>query len=255
MNQIVNERPGHVDGGPQSNRISRRSERRRADDSGDGPFTNPVCAACTNPSKVHRQRCSGEETVSFVSSYISSESVWPPGMPAAGARPRASTRRPRSGASRPKAPRAPSRSHPGTRGGRVTAGERGVGGGGVAVVAAAASVDVLLETRTTSHGWGPRRKAARRPRSSFCSLRPLPAGGPGAFPPAVLPVGRDTRLQKMPSVLLGRPRVPARPGCLATLPESGEHRRAFGSAKGHRYGRGNIGGNESNTIDCVKLSA
>lgn len=131
MNQIVNERPGHVDGGPQSNRISRRSERRRADDSGDGPFTNPVCAACTNPSKVHRQRCSGEETVSFVSSYISSESVWPPGMPAAGARPRASTRRPRSGASRPKAPRAPSRSHPGTRGGRVTAGERGVGGGGV----------------------------------------------------------------------------------------------------------------------------
>ena len=176
MNQIVNERPGHVDGGPQSNRISRRSERRRADDSGDGPFTNPVCAACTNPSKVHRQRCSGEETVSFVSSYISSESVWPPGMPAAGARPKWPPRRPRSGAPRPKAPPTPSRSHPGTRAGRVTAGARG-------------AVAVVVWRGPNRATWsGSQRARPRTPRTTTTEgarrpLRPHPAGVPVAFRP------------------------------------------------------------------------
>jgi len=107
--------------------------------------------------------------------------IYPPsrfGLPAGPQRMRGQKRPPAGHAPGPrgrKRPRPPSRSHPGTRAGRVTAGERGGGAGGGGRGGPRRPWTCSSRPGPQSHGRGPRHEGARRPRSLFGSLCPLPA--------------------------------------------------------------------------------
>jgi len=133
--------------------------------------------------------------------------IYPPsrfGLPAGPQRMRGQKRPPAGHAPGPrgrKRPRPPSRSSPGDPGGKGDGRRTWRGGGGWWPGRSAASVDVLVETRATVTRSGATPRG--RPASTVFIWFPLPPP-----PPAVLPIRRETRVPREPSVLLGRRRVP-----------------------------------------------